>query len=57
MPHSLCRKVKLQVPPLRFAPVGMTKLRVAAHLCSSDGGWTESTNEHRWVPHSSRILA
>ena len=28
MAHSLYPKVKLRVPPLRFAPVGMTKLRV-----------------------------
>jgi hypothetical protein len=31
-----------QVPPLRFAPVGMTKLRVVAHLGMVGGGWTES---------------
>jgi len=29
---SLCPKVKLQVPPLRFAPVGMTNLRVRPTL-------------------------
>jgi len=34
-------KEKLQVPPLRFAPVGMTKWSVALHLGSSGGGWTE----------------
>jgi hypothetical protein len=43
--HSLCPKVKLQVPPLRFAPVGMTNSRVAAHLGSGGGGGTESNNE------------
>jgi hypothetical protein len=37
--------VKLQVPPLRYATVGMTKWRVAAHLGSGGAGWTESTNE------------
>ena len=45
--HSRCPKVKLQVPPLRYAPVGMTKWRVAAHLRSGRGGWTESTNRPR----------
>jgi len=32
---------KLQVPPLRCAPVGMTKWKVAAHLGSGGDGWTE----------------
>jgi hypothetical protein len=36
---------KLQIPPLRYAPVGMTKSRVALHLGSGGGGWTESTNK------------
>jgi hypothetical protein len=57
MAHSLYPKVKLRVPPLRFAPVGMTKLGVAAHLGSGGGGWTEVNQRERWVPHSSRILA
>ena len=35
---------KLQVPPLRFAPVGMTNLRVAVHLGGGGGGGTESSN-------------
>jgi hypothetical protein len=43
--HSLCPKVKLQIPPLRYAPVGMTKWRVALHLGSGGRGWTESTYE------------
>jgi hypothetical protein len=42
---SLSPKVKLQVPPLRSATVGMTNFRVAAHLGSGAGGRTESTNE------------
>jgi hypothetical protein len=41
----LRRKVKLQVPPLRFASVGMTNLRVAAHLGGGGGGWTKSANK------------
>jgi hypothetical protein len=45
MALSLCAKVKLQVPPLRFATVGMTNFRVAAHLGSGGGGWTESNKE------------
>ena len=44
--HLCCRrKVKLQVPPLRFASVGMTDLRVAAHLGGGGGGWTESAKK------------
>jgi hypothetical protein len=43
-PLSLCPKVKLQVPPLRYATVGMTKWRAAAYLGMGGGGWTESTN-------------
>ena len=43
--HSLCPKVKLQVPPLRCAPVGMTKSRVVADLGSDREGWTGSTND------------
>ena len=45
MAHSLCPKVKLQVPPLRCAPVGMTKWRVVLHLGSGRDGGTESNNE------------
>ena len=32
---GLCPKVKLQIPPLRYAPVGMTNFRVVADLGSS----------------------
>jgi hypothetical protein len=39
--HSLLPKVEPQVPPLRYAPVGMTNLRAAAHLGMGGGGWTE----------------
>ena len=45
---------KLQVPPLRCAPVGMTKLRAAAYLGSGEGGWTESSKEGL---HNDRPLA
>ncbi len=38
---------KLQVPPLRFAPVGMTNLRAAVHLGSGGGGGTESNNSNQ----------
>jgi hypothetical protein len=38
----LCQKVKPQVPPLRYAPVGMTNLSAVAHLGMGGGGWTES---------------
>ncbi len=38
----LCPKVEPQVPPLRYAPVGMTNFRAVAHLGMSGGGWTES---------------
>jgi hypothetical protein len=34
---------KQQVPPLRYAPVGMTKWRAAAHIGMGGGGWTEET--------------
>jgi len=37
----------LQVPPLRCAPVGMTKWRVAAHLCGGGGGWTNQHNNNQ----------
>jgi hypothetical protein len=49
MAHSLCPKAKLQVPPLRCAPVGMTKWKAAAYLSGGGGGWTESTNENRYT--------
>ena len=39
---SLCPKVKLQVPPLRYAPVGMTNLGVAVHL---GGGEVEGQSQ------------
>jgi hypothetical protein len=46
----LCPKAKLQVPPLRCAPVGMTNLRVTAHLGRSGGGWTEhNSNQPAFV--------
>jgi hypothetical protein len=51
---NLIPEEKLQVPPLRFAPVGMTKLRVAAHLCSSGGGWTDSAQQ-LWYPTQAKI--
>jgi hypothetical protein len=38
-------EVKLQIPPLRFASVGMTKWRVALHLSSGGGGWTGQRRE------------
>ena len=38
----LCPKVEPQVPPLRYAPVGMTNFRAVAHLGMSGAGWTES---------------
>ena len=41
----LCPKVKLQVPPLRCASVGMTNWRAVAHLGLGGGGWTESSNQ------------
>ena len=40
MAHSRCPKVEPQVPPLRYAPVGMTNFRAVAHLGMSGGGWT-----------------
>jgi hypothetical protein len=33
---------KLQVPPLRFAPVGMTKFKAVTYLDLGGDGWTES---------------
>ena len=36
------RQRKPQVPPLRRAPVGMTKLRTVAYLGIGGEGWTES---------------
>ena len=33
---------KLQVPPLRFAPVGMTKFKAVTYLDFGEGGSTES---------------
>jgi len=36
------REEQPQVPPLRFAPVGMTNWRVAAHLGMGGEGWTEA---------------
>jgi hypothetical protein len=45
--------VKLQIPPLRCAPVGMTKLRAVACLGMSGSGWTESSNEG--PPHLPRL--
>jgi hypothetical protein len=38
MTDLLCPKMKLQVPPLRFASVGMTKGRAALHLGMGGGG-------------------
>jgi hypothetical protein len=35
-------KVEPQVPPLRYAPVGMTDFRAVAYLGIGGGGWTES---------------
>ena len=35
---------KMQIPPLRFAPVGMTRWRVELHLGSGGGGSKEPTN-------------
>jgi hypothetical protein len=35
---SFLHQLKLQVPPLRYASVGMTKWRVAAGLGSGEGG-------------------
>jgi hypothetical protein len=35
-------KVEPQVPPLRYASVGITRFRVVAHLGMGGGGWTES---------------
>jgi hypothetical protein len=43
MAFSQSPKVKLQIPPLRCAPVGMTSSRAAAYIGMSGGGWTEST--------------
>jgi hypothetical protein len=37
--------VKLQVPPLCYAPVGMTKWRALAHLGMGGDGWTVPTDE------------
>ena len=37
---SVTHQRKLQIPPLRFAPVGMTNSRVAAHLGMGGCGWT-----------------
>jgi hypothetical protein len=45
---SLSPKVKLQVPPLRSATVGMTNLRVAAHLGSGGGGRTSQPTRLIW---------
>jgi hypothetical protein len=39
--HSLKTESEPQVPPLRYAPVGMTNLRAVAHLGMGGGGWTE----------------
>ncbi len=36
-------KVKLQIPPLRYASVGMTKWKVALHLGIGSRGRTELT--------------
>ncbi len=44
MEDSHCPKVKLQVPPLRYAPVGMTKFRVVTFIRGREIGWTEMTN-------------
>jgi hypothetical protein len=44
---SLRPKVKLQIPPLRFASVGMTKWRVVLHLGIGSRGWTEPAQQHR----------
>ena len=41
MEDSLWPKVKLQVLPLRYASVGLTNFRVAAHLGLGGGGWTK----------------
>jgi hypothetical protein len=46
--------VKPQVPPLRFAPVGMTNLRAVARLGLGGGGWTESPLQQ---PTRSRLPA
>jgi hypothetical protein len=36
---------KLQIPPLRCAPVGMTKWRLALHPSIGVAGWTEPTDK------------
>jgi hypothetical protein len=41
-PRTLaCAESETQVPPFRFAPVGMTKLRAVAHRGMGGDGWTE----------------
>ena len=49
VPWASCLRVlflherTMQIPRLRYAPVGMTNCRAAAHLGMGRGGWTEST--------------
>jgi hypothetical protein len=45
--HSLGPKVKQQVPPLRYAPVGMTRGRAALTLAAVTEGWTERHNSNQ----------
>jgi hypothetical protein len=52
----LCPKAKLQVPPLRCAPVGMTNLRAVAHLGSRGGGWTEHNSRPSGTPNLQSIF-
>jgi hypothetical protein len=39
--HWWNKSLKLQVPPLRYAPVGMTKGGVVTFIRSCEIGWTE----------------
>jgi hypothetical protein len=55
MTHSLRPKVKLQIPPLRCASVGMTKGRAALHLGSSGDGWTEPAQRRMTFTNSIRL--